>query len=60
MTVAEARKLLAKLPDMQCFAYSIGETILEATQVELVPVSGDADGYCRAAVSASRDQRETT
>lgn len=48
MTVAEARALLATLPDDALLCFMAGdrkETILEATVLRLVDVTGDSDGY---------------
>lgn len=48
MTVAEARALLAGLPDDALLCFMAGDrkdTILEATQVRLVDVTGNSDGY---------------
>lgn len=45
MTVAEARKLLVALPDDAVLRVSDGETIYEVTQIEMVPVIDDRDGY---------------
>jgi hypothetical protein len=44
MTVAEARQLLAKLPDatLLCFSDSETEKLYEVTQIKLVKASGDA------------------
>jgi hypothetical protein len=45
MTVAEARKLLATLPDGARLRYSADETIFEIGQIELVPVTAQGDSY---------------
>lgn len=48
MTVAEARALLAALPNEALLCFMAGDqkgTILEVSQFDLVDVTGNPDGY---------------
>jgi hypothetical protein len=45
MTVAEARELLAALPDDALLCYGDGHQVLAVSQIDLTRANGDADGY---------------
>jgi len=55
MTILEALIVLTKLPPNAPLCFSVGETLVEVSQIDMVPAAHDGDHYAAAFESAGDD-----
>ena len=56
MTILEALIVLTKLPPNAPLCFSVGETLVEVSQIDMVPATVDDDHYAATLDGAAEDE----